>query len=129
MGFIASCDCPVVISMKTLENQPKDCSNIGIKSAKKRHHYIPEFYLEGFTDIDDMLCIWIYEKGKDKSIKTNTKNAAVRRHFYTFTTIDGNKDSETFEDALAWIEGEAGSVFKKIKKQYPLSDHEMRIFS
>jgi len=37
------------------------------KQISKRHHYIPEYYIDGFTDNNGFLCI--YDKQKNKIIR------------------------------------------------------------
>ena len=39
-------------------------------------HYIPQYYLRGFSDPSKPSCIWMYEKGCNKAIQIGIKNAA-----------------------------------------------------
>lgn len=61
---------------------------------KKRHHYLPKFYLEEFVDPRNSPYIWIYEKGQSQIRKANATNIAVKKDFYTYTTIYGKRDPE-----------------------------------
>ena len=74
------------------------------------HHYIPQYYLNGFANSSRK--IWVYEKGKSKGFFTGTKNVANERGFY----------SEKAESYLAnEIENPANSVIKKIREQKNIS--------
>lgn len=98
-------------------------------AKKKRHHYIPRFYLDGFVDPHNKPYIWVYEKGNPKIVKAIAKNIAVQKDYYSFTTPEGGRDSETFENILAGIEGRVSPIFRKIKNQENLNDQERRLFS
>lgn len=96
---------------------------------KQRHHYVPRFYLEGFIDPKNVPLIWIYEKGNKNIIKAAAADIAVRKDYYSFTTVSGEKDSETFEDALAELESKAAPLLQKIKNEELLTDEEKGVFS
>ena len=83
-------------------------------TKKKRHHYLPEFYLEGFIDSRSEPYLWVYEKGDPKIKKVSAKDVTVQKHYYSFITQEGQRDSETFEDFFAFIENNAAPVFNKI---------------
>lgn len=98
--------------------------------AKKRHHYLPQFYLKGFIDPNNKPFIWVYEKGNPDVIRNDTaKNIAFQNHYYSFVNLEGNKDSETIENFLSHIEGLAAPVFKKIKNQCRLNEEEKVVFA
>jgi len=96
---------------------------------KRRHHYVPEFYLKGFIDPADKPYIWIYEKGNPKIKKATTKDIAIKKYYYSYRTPEGDKDSETVENFLAEIERKVAPIFKKIKHHKTLSDEERWLFS
>lgn len=98
-------------------------------AKKKRHHYIPRFYLNGFINPHDKPYIWVYEKGNSSIIKVTAENIAVQKHYYSFRTSSGNIDSETFENALAEIEGKVAPTFQKIKNHEILNDQERSSFA
>lgn len=56
------------------------------KSKSKKHHYIPKFYLRGFTDDNDMF--YIYDKKLDKVWKSNPENSFFEK--YRNTAVDKN---------------------------------------
>lgn len=91
---------------------------------RKRHHYLPIFYLKGFIDPDHSPFLWIYGKDKEDIIKTNVVNAAVRGDYYAFTTPEGSKDSDTLESALSAIEGHSAPVIQKLRNRELLSEED-----
>lgn len=96
---------------------------------KKRHHYVPRFYLEGFIDPKNKPYIWIYEKGKQYIKKATAKDIAVEKHYYSFITETGTKDSETFEDAFAELETKSAPILQNIKSGEAINDQEKQTLS
>ncbi len=96
---------------------------------KKRHHYLPEFYLEGFVDPRNRPFVWVYEKGDSKIRKASAKDIAVQKHYYSFITSEGHKDTETFENFFGLIEGHVAPVFQKLKRHESLDDEEKSWFA
>jgi len=99
------------------------------QAKKRRHHYLPEFYLRGFVDPDNEPYLWIYEKGDTEIRKASPKDAAVLRNYYSFTTPEGEKDSETFEDFLAEIETQVAPILQKIQAEESLEQAERQWFA
>ena len=50
------------------------------------YHYIPRYYLKGFTEVDDSEFIWAYEKGTQNFFRTNIRNVAQETRFYSDET-------------------------------------------
>jgi hypothetical protein len=99
-----------------------------MKQIRKRHHYIPEFYLKGFTAPSSSL-LWMYQK-KINDIKTiSPHNAAVISFYYSFKNDKGDMDHDTIENLMAEIEGEAAPIFKKIINKQILNESERRTFA
>lgn len=94
-------------------------------SNPKRHHYLPQVYLENFCQNGGL---WVYND-IDKSIKNIPKiNAAVINHFYTRENDDGTKNYE-LEKRLSFIEGEAGKIIRKLLKQQEITSEDKGKFS
>ena len=74
----------------------------------KAQHYIPNFYLKGFTDSNGDL--WVYEKFKPPRA-SKAKNEGHKPDYYTHAE-HGQRD-ETAEDTLAEIESRAAPVLRK----------------
>jgi hypothetical protein len=80
-------------------------------------HYIPKFYLKGFTDKDKNL--WVYEKHKPLRQST-PKNEAHRPDYYTLNENDADKD--VVERELSRIESLAAPIVRKlVTPQYVLT--------
>ena len=54
-----------------------------------RHHFLPEFYLDGFTR-DGML--WIFDRALKEYRHQQPQDTAVRRHFYSIKKPNGERD-------------------------------------
>jgi hypothetical protein len=98
-------------------------------TEKKRHHYIPRFYLDGFIDPRNKPYIWVYEKGKNAIRKSKSDKIAFQKRYYSISTTEGKRDSETIENFLAEIEQSAALVFKKIEGRESLNEEEKGTFS
>jgi Protein of unknown function (DUF4238) len=86
---------------------------VGIKAQ----HYIPEAYLKGFADKNQVL--WVCEKSKEIR-PSRPKEEANKPDYYTHTE-DGVRD-ETAEQTLSVIESQAAVILKKIgNPQYRLT--------
>src|ERR1041384_1076630 len=81
-------------------------------SNPKRHHYLPQFYLEGFTR-NGMLCVFDREKNEYRNQRP--KDTAVIRHLYTWTDESGEKHYD-LEQMLSLVEGRAKLVIQAIEK-------------
>ncbi len=55
----------------------------------KKHHYIPNFLLNNFTDSNGLL--WIFQKEPPKLYRSKPKNSFLETDFYTKTEMNGSK--------------------------------------
>ncbi len=98
-----------------MNNQKKDnqLSKEDIRQdPKKRHHYIPVFYLNGFTDKN--ACLYVYDKDGGPIFESSPEGIAYENHYFSFITPQGERDSETVENNVMLLEGESAKVIKKI---------------
>lgn len=63
-------------------------------SVSKKHHYLPEFYLKGFSTAGNL---WVYDREKRERRKLRPETVAIRKGFYTVEDPDGQKDHEEVE--------------------------------
>ena len=96
---------------------------------KKRHHFLPKFYLKGFIDPHNPPFIWLYEKGEPLIQKRSPINIAVRKHYHSFVTTAGERDSETVENIFADMEDKAAPVIRKIKNEETLNEQDRKQFA
>jgi len=97
-------------------------------NRKKKHHYLPISYLNGFCDQKNM--IWTYHK--DLSAEPHCQkpeNTAFIKNFYAMEREDGSLDTNTFEDALSdIIEGPAANALNSLRfSQIPSFDDQQQL--
>lgn len=80
-------------------------------TSAKRHHYLPQFYLEGFTDTEGLL--WVYDREQKKLRKQPPKDTAVQGYYYAFTDKHGNKRND-IEEFFSRVESETKPLLEKI---------------
>jgi hypothetical protein len=51
-------------------------------SDRKKHHYVPEFYLKGFSR-DGKL--WVYDRDRDTYDHLPPETLGIKKNFYVFT--------------------------------------------
>jgi hypothetical protein len=83
----------------------------------RKHHYIPSFYLAGFTmSGSDQDRLNVFDQGKIKTWPSSPKNAGHSRDFYAIE-LGPDVDPACFEsEVLARVEGEAGRVVQTAVK-------------
>lgn len=90
----------------------------------RRHHYIPRFYLAGFTEKgaqDDKL--WVLDQDYIKQFKASPVSIGFEKD-YNAVEIDG-VDPDSFEKSLSKFEGIAAPVIKKIVETEGLPPSDM----
>lgn len=88
------------------------------KNIPRRHHYIPQYYLKGFS-VPENEKIWVYDKEnkQKKPFNTNVKNAAVEKDFYKLNMYEGDDDTKSLEQYFAnEIEGPTNPILNKIRE-------------
>lgn len=100
---------------------------------KRRHHYVPQFYLKGF--LDDRVTpphepsIWVYDKQLDTLKKKGTKKIAELNGYYDLKLITGEITPAVEDFFDKKIEIPSTSILKKILNQTLLTDEERIQFS
>lgn len=88
---------------------------------KRRHHFLPKFYLHGFTDPDLPSHLWVYEKGGKEPRQISVTDAAVEKDYYAFTKVDGTKDTIAIEDSFAALESKIAPLYRRLVAGEPLA--------
>ena len=93
------------------------------KAEPKRHHFVPKFYLRGFSDHKKR--VRMYARGtKKKPVLVSVNNAAVESGFYTIVEESGEK-SQRVEQLLSMVEGLANTAIERmLKGQFPPSTED-----
>jgi len=94
-------------------------------STPRAHHYLPQFYLRGFSR-DDRL--WVYDRYKNEYRNQTPKNIAVERDYYTIIDDNGKKKAD-IEKFFSVIEGKASPVIQKVDARNNISTEERDILS
>ncbi len=92
-------------------------------SEAKRHHYLPEMYLKGFSH--DAKKVALYDLETKKGYETSITNVGVVHDLYTI--IDAQKEKNRSVDRLLFsdhIETPAAEAIRKINNQILISDEE-----
>lgn len=87
---------------------------------KVHNHYIPKFYLKGFTEASTSEMIYVYQKGKENPFRTQIKNIGNEKGLYT----------DELEAVLANdIEQSANPILQKLRDFQPILEDEKLTFS
>jgi hypothetical protein len=104
----------------TLGCEEKDQTGGDVNTAK-RHHYLPQFYLDGFTRDDGRFFVFDQEHGDGRT--ATPLNTAAIGYYYAFVDETGARVSEVESD-LSRIEGRTKPVFEALAKREPISDEQ-----
>lgn len=97
---------------------------VDIKSPK-RHHYLPQFYLGGFS-CDNKL--WVFDREKKEFRQQTPNNTAVKTNYYSVDVKDGGKRTD-IEAMLSQIESHAKEVIDKLHQRKDITTDEKQILS
>jgi hypothetical protein len=87
------------------------------KPEPRAHHFVPQFWLAGFTDTGEKNGrLWVTDLKRKKQWITNPQNAGHRRDFYRVSD-PAFKDPVAFEKAFAAIEGAIAPLFQALDRQ------------
>lgn len=92
-----------------------------------KHHYLPHFYLQGFTDPDTPAdqdpYVWIHRPGSGWD-KRGPRNVAAQSGYYMLPGEGGNETDE-LERMLSRVESAAAELIRgKISSQTPITSDE-----
>src|SRR3972149_6577246 len=91
----------------------------------KRHHYLPQFYLEGFCR-DDLL--WVYDRDEKEYRQQTPQNTAVQKYYYSFENDNGERDAEV-EGLLSLVETYTKPIIDKINNRESIDGNEKETLS
>lgn len=80
----------------------------------KNQHYVPQFYLKGFTDNKKQ--VWAFDKATLKSFASSSTNLASESYFYDQEILDKALGKNFIEKALEEVEGKTAPLLKKLLK-------------
>lgn len=80
-------------------------------NTPKLHHYVPRFYLNGFTDQKQRF--WAWDKSTKRSFCTTPNRVAAESHFYRIPELIGSECDPLFlERELSELEGTASAILR-----------------
>ena len=85
------------------------------KKLSRRHHYLPQMYLRGFADEDDL--VWVYERQKNSYLHQGVVNTADKKDFYTIVGSDGQKTDEVETLMANMVEGPVKHIIERLDKR------------
>lgn len=94
-------------------------------STPKRHHYLPQSYLEGFCREGRL---WVYDREDDEYRKQTPVNTTVQKHYYSIEGDDGKKNIE-IEKMLSKLEGDTKKVLNNVISKKLISNKDKMIMS
>lgn len=92
----------------------------------KRHHYVQEAYIKGFTE-DNSEFAHLFIKSKKECKRLHTRNICVRKHYYRQEWAPDGIDKNIFEKTLGAEQEPAGlnALIKLIAEPESLNQEEM----
>lgn len=108
------------------------------QNPKRKHHFITQLYLKGFTESDTNIFTWQYERGKEYNPGSNKYNnpyhASIRivgfeKDRYTYQKQNGEMDYETFENILEKLEKPSDKIFVKLRSYKSIDENEKNILA
>lgn len=86
--------------------------------TSRNHHYIPQFYLRGFT-LQKKSPITVFDLGNQKIVKTNPRNICSQRD-YNRIDLDGTNPN-AIEDIYSGFESKAARSIRELEQGAPFS--------
>src|ERR1700732_4798211 len=86
------------------------------------HHFVPKFYLKGFTGSSKKL--WVYEKGCNAPRESTPKHEGHLENYYTFT--DRGYPDDQAEKMLAKVESAIAPIIRKLANPLFVMDENQR---
>lgn len=87
----------------------------------KRHHYLPQFYLEGFTRGE---LLWVADVRSGEFRRQPPNGTGVEKYFYSVETEEDERDASV-EELLAELESTAAPAIRAAREGAILSDDQM----
>lgn len=107
MGFLQSCD-----------------GELELAGQPRKHHYVPQFYLAGFTMSDSKEGdLYVLDRGQRKTWKSTPKGTAHKRDFHA---IDAGPDGDEMavEKTLGQLEGQWSASLASVIESESLPEDE-----
>jgi len=105
-------------------------NNMNRKNNSKKHHYIPQYYLKGFSTSGDSSKVWAFDRRSKKAFCASTLNIGHENYFYASKDIHGEIDTDSVETFLAnSVEGPANPIIDKVRNIQPINKQEKSVLA
>jgi hypothetical protein len=99
------------------------------ENMAKKQHYVPEFYIKGFSD--NGKSIYVFDKERGKIYEKNVREVCTKRHIYENPVGDSEVEERFFlpndiEDRHARLESDFAMMLRRVKREYSLAVLEMK---
>lgn len=99
-------------------------------SVPKRHHYLPEFYLAGFTTEGGRTSNFtVFDRDESVFRQQTPKNTATSRYYYAVEDETTGAKSMEIEEFLSSVESEAAPVIRKLERHGAPTDHDREVLA
>lgn len=95
-----------------------------MQTEPKRHHYIPQFFLKGFSA--DEKKVWVFDRYKKEYRQESIRKTGAETKFYSYT-VKGKE--ETLEGVFSMVEGLAKPILEKVLLGKDITEQEKADFS
>jgi hypothetical protein len=97
-------------------------------SDPKNQHYLPRFYLKGFSDADVPGLLYVYKKGYTHCVKRGVKSVASQDYLHSFRDSTGKMRHE-IETMFSQLEAHFSPVLRKVLTEQALTNDEEYILA
>lgn len=94
---------------------------------KKRHHYVPVTYLEGFTNANGMITAYLKDDPA-RPFEQKPENIAFHKYYYSQPLPDGGQDNNTLENFFSTGEGKWTPFVKCLREGTKLDGEQITEF-
>jgi hypothetical protein len=90
-----------------------------VSEIARKHHFIPVFYLAGFTQSgDENDALWVLDQAQGKQWQSKPRAIAFQRDFYR---VEGSGvEADAVEKAFGELEGKAARILARIREDQRL---------
>src|SRR4030067_1134734 len=92
---------------------------MAIQPDPKRHHYIPQFFLKGFSE--DGKKLWVFDREKKEFRQESILRTAFQNKFYTYQ-VKGKE--ENLEGVFSQVESLAKPILEKVTGGEEINNQE-----
>ncbi|MGH7229716.1 MAG: DUF4238 domain-containing protein, partial [Nitrospiraceae bacterium] len=85
----------------------------------KQQHYVPQFYLEGFTDPGQPNSIWVYDRNTGDVRLQGVRNTGVAGYFYSLKHPTGERDNLIDRAINDKYENAAAPIIRRWRSERP----------